>query len=565
MLSLRMAAHWFQNHIKTGHTYLPDFIVYELDKDQYLTFWNSIKTHPIDQLYTDGLQVVKVSKLTALFESFKGWLGFDNHCQTNKVEMTLAKIAYYGYLKGFHTKGDLDFIPSPHFERFKSLIPLPRDNETSKELQQCLMAYYLTYSAYFPVLNPPILHAYPFGQTLMQQALPQFIPALDPQDNPLISQIITALDHRKACIPLSERYSSSSFAQAYADYWVQQGNYAQAINWSPNIQHSYPKEFIVFNKKKILTQFKKAIQQSCLKEARNLFEQNPDLPFDKKELLLLKNDYLNEIGSKSKLIDPALAQSNTTEAHTIALSLLSLAKKIAQITPQDTPSVEVQIIYAKTILRIDALLHPKVKDADLNKLNAASDLLTKLYFMNTSSAMKSTLNALLLRKIECLTEQIRVPVFFDTDLEQQNNFVKNHQAEIEALKKNLIDYITLNEASKENRPFLAKNHYLLGNVIGFIEGNRAASIPHFKKATEIMPENLYYKLRYYHSAGLKEYHDEIRAEIDQIEFDQGATYKQWMTERWHENPCISEGINIPIEPPPKRGLTERITGLFYSA
>ena len=102
MLRLRLNSSIIR-HSQEGLAYLPDFIIYDLDEREYQNFWQKIKEHPQNRLYTNGLQVYKVGRLQALFQSFKGWLGFENHCQANKVELTLAKIAYHGYLKGYQS------------------------------------------------------------------------------------------------------------------------------------------------------------------------------------------------------------------------------------------------------------------------------------------------------------------------------------------------------------------------------------------------------------------------------------------------------------------------------
>ena len=101
MLRLRLARHFIEEYQERGIVHRPDFLLYDFDEDEYQTFWQEIASSPRQRLYTDGIDVFQVSWFRTLFESFKGWLGFEDHCHPSRVEMTLGKIAYAGYVKGF--------------------------------------------------------------------------------------------------------------------------------------------------------------------------------------------------------------------------------------------------------------------------------------------------------------------------------------------------------------------------------------------------------------------------------------------------------------------------------
>ena len=668
MLHLKLGAYVTERYQEEGMAYLPDFEIYDLHEGEYQTFWNKIRKHPQNRLYTDGVQVYRASWLQSFFQSFKGWLGFDNHCQTNKVELTLAKIAYHGYLRGFRSVDFDNYSPTLISERFKTLINSTRDNKKSAELQKVMMTYYLTYSAHFPELYQPIRQAYPFGRTLIREELYQLLPAIDPQDPQIISQAINGMHHRSESASSTDYFKGSSFSEAYADYLVEQRQYDEAQNWSQQVKSRFKEHFIKFylsqkdidpaavnkaieliaalaesaneaeQKKAIdyikqnfshseqyvylnsypelrnkvakaylneaitersrnrlvkallgnkvipllahavrlnpnaLSQdtsmqdvilredwttylFNEAITEKRFTDAGGVYEKHPLFKFDKTNLGILRDHYFAELTNKTAAINAALVDRNTTLAEQIALERIEIAKTIARITPQDNPMVTVTKDYAETLLNIDEKEHPNVKDANLNRLNKAQELLKNAGLLNNSPMLKTVVNKLLLRKIDHLMEQIKVPITFDSDWRLRDKFVSEHQIEIDALRNNLNTYIALNEKnkSKEARPILAKVYYFLGDVIAYILRTKEEAVPYFKKASEVMPENLYYLLRYYQVAD-DERRDTVREKIEALGDFHGTKYDMWMEERWYDDKCMSAGMDIHNVPSQDQGI-----------
>ncbi|MDR3502532.1 MAG: hypothetical protein P4L79_08110 [Legionella sp.] len=129
------------------------------------------------------------------FQSFKGWIGLDNHCQTEKIQFSLEKLAYYGYLRGY----DQSIVRQMHY------YPLPADYldlvdtntqaknpKTTNALQQRLILDYNNLVA--PYTSEYLYANYTFGRTLRRLNLPEEIPLLDPQNVELVETTIAALE-----------------------------------------------------------------------------------------------------------------------------------------------------------------------------------------------------------------------------------------------------------------------------------------------------------------------------------------------------------------------------------
>lgn len=674
MLRLRLGKYFLNRCKERGIVYLPDFICYDMDEIEYQTFWHEINGHPKGQLYTDGIQVIRVSWLRSLFETFKGWLGFENHCQENKVEMTLAKVAYHGYLRGFHPKTFQQVNPPLISERFRSLINAERTNSNSASLQQLLMSYFITHSASIFSLNVPVKHAYPFGQVFIQEQCYQLVPSIDPQESGVISDAIWGMHHNLLDAESMDYFKSSRFADSYADYLVGQYKYKEALQWSELIKLTYKDQYINYYlsqrktdsqaltyameliflsfssheadqakaihyikanyndteqlfytepypelRKKvaqsylsdakteksryaitklfignkvipllahavrlvpdILAQdnsmqeivlreewfiylFSEAIRDQRFSEAKALFEAHPDFKFDKNHLMNLRTYYLEEINSKKIAIKASLEQGNCSLAEDTAREVLSIAKKAALITPQDNLIISATIDYAATLLAVDKILQPESKNANLEKLNEAQRLLNCCFMANTPRH-KELYNELLLRKIDCLMEQIKVPIDFNDSFTTRTEFVPTIQPQLDLFHQNLNAFITLNEQNKTLaiRQILGKILYLKGDAIHFFTRNKQDAVPYFKKAAEIMPENPYYRLRHYELANDERRHN-VRTEIEEIRFLNGSHYDMWSEERWNEERCMSEGFDIHNIPAENRSVLSTITGLF---
>ncbi|KTD65322.1 hypothetical protein [Legionella shakespearei] len=672
MLRLRVGKHFLNQCMEWGTVYRPDFICYDMDNREYQQFWNEIKDHPKGQLYTDGIQVVKVSWLRSIFEAFKGWLGFENHCQTNKVEMTLAKVAYHGYLKGYRPNTFQQLNQPLISDRFQSLVNADRTNANSAAIQHLLMSYYISNSD--SISNIPIERTYPFGQTWIDHHYYQLVPSLDPQEPRVIAEAIRGLHHSSLLAESSDYFPSSTFAASYADYLTGQSRFEVALQWSQQVRFLYKEQYIRFFlsqrktnpqalsnameliaalssqeekqtkalhyikehfsfseqveytaaypelRKKLaqsylvdakaekdrfaitklflgnkvipllthalrlvpdilaqdnsmqeivlkeewfIYQFKEAITERRFTDAKSIFEAHPAFKFDKSHLMQLRSSYLEEMNAKQISVKAALERSEYQLAEATALEVLVVARKIALITPQDAPVINATIEYAATLLASDAIQHPDNKNANMETLDKAQQLLNSCSISDNSSRYKQLYNDLLLRKIECLKEQIRVPIDFNDNHSVRAEFVPHIQRKLDLFQQNLSAFIRLNENNKtlEMRQVLGRLLYLKGDVIYFFARNKQEALPHFKRAAELMPENPYYRFRYYECANDERRHA-VWTEIEEIRYLNGIHYNMWETERWNDERVMSEGFDIHNIPAENRGVFSTISRIF---
>lgn len=681
MLRIRLGSPIVRRYRNRGVVYRPDFIIYDFDEAEYWTFWKNIKKHPISRLYTDGIQVFRVSWLQYLFQTIKGWLGFENHCQANKVEMTLAKIAYQGYLKGFHIKNQFNFEPPILSERFESLLNTRRENKNSAELQELLLSYYITHSDQITRWGSPLHADHSFGQTFisfMNDELYQLVPGIDAQDEHVISSAINGLHNRRQRLAIRDCLTNCRFAENYATYLVNQEHYIDALNWHIDIKYQFPEQYIYFylstkhttynalqnaiellnilvlspqsedknksvayikdyldpseqlthlkpdselrrsvaqsyledaKKEKsrspitrllfgthfinhlaqaiklapdILDQdnsmqeivlkeewitylFNEAIKDRKFKEARRLFESHDTIKFDKNNLNQLKNYLLSEVTVNQAKVRAELDLMNFPSAKEIAQQSVHIAEQIARITPQDNPLVAVTIDYAGVLIEIDKKLHPDVQDANLDSLNEAQKILMNCNLSKDVPQHKQRFNELLLRKIGCLIEKIRVPINFNDAASVRREFLPTIQQKLRLLHKNLSLFIKRNEQKppKEIRAVLGKICYIKGDLFHFYTRSSQDALPYFKKAAEFMPENPYYRLRFYELANDERRHD-VRDEIEKIAFLNTEKYTMWMEERWNDKRVMSEGFDIHNIEAVDQNVLSRLGRLFTS-
>ncbi|CAM2821019.1 Uncharacterised protein [Legionella steigerwaltii] len=661
MLRLRLARHIIEEYQDRGIVHRPDFLIYDFDEIEYQTFWQEIASSPRKRLYTDGVDVFRVNWLRHLFESFKGWLGFENHCHPNRVEMTLGKIAYAGYVKGFKApvlqQGTDAFPISSHFIE---LVNSPRTNQISSDLQHLLMSYFITHSYAFPEFNSFIHRGYPFGQTFIQEYLAHLAPSIDPQDDKTVQDAICQIRDYGQLVNKTDCFQSSPFAEAYAEYLAGQEQYQEALEWSPEVKKRLKESFIEFyltqeqsdpqalkmaveliaalflstivedqqkaidyikanfnyeeqavylvpypelrtqvakayledakrekgkwsitkmlmgnqtieflaqavrlhppvlgqddslqdlliKEEWLLYQFDLAIDSNRFQDADELYIKNPDLKYNKSKLECLREHYLNQFYSNATKITEALLSQNIETTTQLAEEQIELAKKIVRIRPQDSLVMKATINYASTLLAVDVLKN-STKDTDRKQLNKAQHRLNEYLFLSNNTELMEVYNKLSLRKIYCLIARLAVPINYNDCLDVRIDFVKKHMDEIKELKKELKLFISINEKqSKESRQTLAKMYYLLADTLVYFEEKKQKSIPYFKKATELMPENLYYSVRYFELVGDKKRHV-VREKINAIAHLHGTLYQAYMVERWGEDKIMSNGFDIHAIP-----------------
>lgn len=183
----------FPTHLLSYLVYYPDVIPFQHNKTQYFQHWHSLTTSKY--IYTNGYVIEPTNWFMYAFQSFKGWFGLDNHCQIEKVQFSLEKLAYYGYLRAY----DQSIIKKMRH------YPLPADyldlvdtntrskNPTTINTLQCRLI--VDYDNLIVPYTSQYLYANgAFGSTLKSLSLPEEIPLLDPQDMGLVESTIAALE-----------------------------------------------------------------------------------------------------------------------------------------------------------------------------------------------------------------------------------------------------------------------------------------------------------------------------------------------------------------------------------
>lgn len=226
------------SHLKQHHwVYRPDFMVHEWTETEYQRFWACIKSASTKALYTDGLKIYPVGWFWSTFEWLKGLLGFENHCQANKVELTLAKIAYQGYLRGYTAEYRPLTLISPYF---MARIHSGRQDETTQALQSELMDYYFRFAEEFRLNDQDPV----FGAVYLSTPLIDYLPGVDPQDQEVIRLGIDKALRHASSLKKPDFLKSSAFGERYAEALIKKQKLMDALRWSPSIETKYPIDFI---------------------------------------------------------------------------------------------------------------------------------------------------------------------------------------------------------------------------------------------------------------------------------------------------------------------------------
>jgi hypothetical protein len=184
--------------------YYPDFLPYNKNQQAYRQHWEALSDTSRGRFFfANGITVKRAGFFRFAFESFKGFLGFTNHCSTPCVQLSLRKLAYFGYVHGYNDaslltqsqKWHADYQLPSHW--YASLVK-KRSDKLSNDFQEELLNYYGQHRDYFPQLNdgddyyaPKPIHVnYYFGQCYTHYDLHQYAANIDPQNDTLIQQLI---------------------------------------------------------------------------------------------------------------------------------------------------------------------------------------------------------------------------------------------------------------------------------------------------------------------------------------------------------------------------------------
>ncbi len=217
--------------------YYPDFFAYQLSTQQaYNDCWQEIfDTSQGRFLYADGIAVRRAGWTRYLFERVKSWFGYTDGCRAEVVQLSLRKLAYWGYVKGFHSEDY--FKPATALEPAYQLpqalteeLCLAPHSHRSNSLQIKLIQYYRRHQDVFPetptyqfspededVLKPPTFKDYFFGYILAYFGYYSNAAEIDPQDEGLTESL---LQHGTELQSLPVK--NSKFEKKYLAYLIEQ-------------------------------------------------------------------------------------------------------------------------------------------------------------------------------------------------------------------------------------------------------------------------------------------------------------------------------------------------------
>lgn len=126
--------------------FYPDTIPYTYTKDEYRNVCNELITN-LDKkpyLYVRGYQIKPVSSGRRWWERFCTKLGLEDHCNDDRVKMTLLKLMYYGYANGFDNSRMVRLLVAkyPDMKQIGSIFNEPYSAEKLAQLQKSLINYY---------------------------------------------------------------------------------------------------------------------------------------------------------------------------------------------------------------------------------------------------------------------------------------------------------------------------------------------------------------------------------------------------------------------------------------
>lgn len=208
-------------YLEKDMKYYPDILLYQLNQAQYSSMWERLSSSKY--LYTDGYVVRKTNWFMKVFQSFKGWLGFENHCHPEKISYNLNKLAYYGYTQRFRQPSFS--LASGHSlsAEIRDLVVKDYDDATTAQLQRTLVNAYFRVEPHLALSTSDYGHRpnanHRFGDSWITINAWMQVPLLDPQDESLINEVIHHV-HRRDIQPNQYIFlDKSQYARLAAQYY----------------------------------------------------------------------------------------------------------------------------------------------------------------------------------------------------------------------------------------------------------------------------------------------------------------------------------------------------------
>ena len=201
--------------------YYPDILLYQLNQTQYSSLWGRLSSSKY--LYTDGYVVRKTNWFMKIFQSLKGWLGFENHCHPEKISYALNKLAYYGYTQRFRQPSFSLASGYSLSAEIQDLVVKSYDDVTTGQLQRVLVNAYFRVEPHLDLRANDYGHRpnanFRFGDSWISINAWMHVPELDPQDEHLINEVIRRI-HREDINPQPYTFlEKSKYARLVAQYY----------------------------------------------------------------------------------------------------------------------------------------------------------------------------------------------------------------------------------------------------------------------------------------------------------------------------------------------------------
>ena len=366
--------------------YYPDILFYQASRNDYEEKLKELSKSWF--IYSNGYNLEPVGLFTYLFQSFKGWLGFTNYCQPERVLMSLQKFAFFGHLRGY-PQGQLNNLTSYGLsEEYIKLVSSPKSPVTSMVIQYQLIEYYMQNQLVFisdiRADQPRVSNTY--GEPLAQLDLWEEIPKLDPQDPILIEKTIKQLEGETPNYSFfpNSRYAYSAakcniekakgeLASNFVYQWVTnshtkaQNFLERALSLAPKITNDEPELYIRYYKqiglksqailllKKLppVQAFNYMISLDLYDAAYKLFNENQGQVFSKDDIQKLA-DYFSDLGESDYKKGRSHRDANIwDEATELYKSGLEAKKKAYDLEPNQSRKDEYttyQRLYAQILI-----------------------------------------------------------------------------------------------------------------------------------------------------------------------------------------------------------------------
>lgn len=208
--------HKIPGYLREIMAYYPDVLLFQLNQIQYDHLWSQLIS--AKYLYTDGYEIKATSWFMYALQTIKGWLGFENYCNPEKVSYTLNKLAYYGYTKQFHQPDFSLLLQYPLSSEIGALVTHDYNSSTTSQLQSELIKEYFKVDPHLNAFHRLDEH-HRFGESWVKIAAYELIPQLDPQNINLITEVIRVLEQQNRSPPDIVFLPGSKYAQIAAQYY----------------------------------------------------------------------------------------------------------------------------------------------------------------------------------------------------------------------------------------------------------------------------------------------------------------------------------------------------------